>query len=129
LMLPAWGWLTRVVVVLCFLMPFTVLLSRGIKKMRWPFAAICCVILIGVFFDRTMLIMPSVYKADNGDTFPVSLFVLTSIPVWLGFVGLFMTVVTQTLARIPPLVVSDPRLHPHPWDDHIHSQDAQAAHH
>jgi hypothetical protein len=126
MLLPEWGWMSRVVAVLCFLMPFTILLSRGIKKMRWPFAAICTVILVGVFFDRTLLVMPSVFK---GSTFPIDLFLGTSIPVWLGFVGLFITVVSQVLARIPPLVVSDPRVEAHPWDVHVHSDDAHAAHH
>jgi hypothetical protein len=123
--LPQWSWMSKTVVALCFLMPFTVLLSRGIKKMRWAYAAICAVIMIGVFFDRTLLVMPSVYK---GDTFPWDLFLVTSVGVWLGCLGLFFTVVTQVLARIPTLVVSDPKLETHPWDEHVHGLDAHGAH-
>lgn len=123
--LPQWSWMAKTVATLCFLMPFTVLLSRGIKKMRWGFAAICTVIMIGVFFDRTLLVLPSVYK---GETFPWDLFLVTSVGVWLGFLGLFFTVVTQFLARVPTLVVSDPKLETHPWDEHVHSLDAHHAH-
>jgi hypothetical protein len=125
--LPQWAWLSRTVAVLCFLMPFTVLTSRGIKKMRWPFVALLCCMMFGVFLERTVLVMPSVY---HGDTFPWAQFLLTSIPVWIGFLGLFFTFVTQVLARMPALPVSDPLLEEHPWDMHVHADMAHdRAHH
>ncbi len=116
LFLPEWTWLTYTVGVLCFLTPFTVLVSRGIKKMKWPFIMILTIICVGVFLERTLLVMPSVYF---GGTFPVDLFLLVSIPVWLGFVAAFALVVSAVLAKLPPLVVSDPALLPHPWDVHV----------
>ncbi len=120
-----WSWLTQTVAVMCFLMPFTVLVSRGIKKMRGPFAALLACMMTGVFLERTLLIMPSIYK---GDTFPVADFLLVSIPVWLGMLGLFVTFVTQFISRVPTLPVSEPKLADHPWDVHAHSLDSHSTH-
>ncbi len=118
--LPQWSWLAQVVGVTCFAAPFTILLSRGIKKMRWPFAGICGLIMLGVFFERSLLVLPSVWFGD----FPRADLLIVSFGTWIGFMGLFTQVVGQVLARIPPLVVSDPYLEPHPWDVHVHSLDS-----
>jgi hypothetical protein len=122
--LPEWSWLSRVVAVMCFLMPFTVLVSRGIKKMKWPFIGILSVILIGVFLERTLLVMPSVWYEP---TFPWAQFFGVSLPIFFGFVGAFTLVVSRVLASVPPIVVSDPNLEPHPWDVHVHAWDGDAA--
>jgi hypothetical protein len=116
--LPAWGWMARTVAVLCFIMPFTTLTSRGIKKMRWPFVALLSVMMIGVFLERTLLVMPSIYK---GTEFPVVLFAVVSVGIWIGFLGFFFTTVTFILSKIPTLVISDPKLGTHPWDTHVHA--------
>ncbi|MEN0062491.1 MAG: hypothetical protein AAGA48_10095 [Myxococcota bacterium] len=119
---PDWEWLAMMVGVTCFLAPFTILVSRGIKKMRWPFFGICLLVMVGLFLERSLLVLPSVYfeSALATDT------ILISIGVWVGFMGLFIQVVGQVLCRIPPLVISDPYLEPHPWDVHVHSLDHRA---
>jgi hypothetical protein len=114
--LPQWAWMAKTVGVLCFLTPFTVLVSRGIKKMKWPFIGILAVIMVGLFLERTLLVMPAVHF---GDTFPVPLFLGVSLTVWVGFLGLLVLVTTWAMSRVPPVGVSDPRLHPHPWDVHV----------
>jgi hypothetical protein len=127
LQLPEWYWLSRTVGVMLFLMPFTVLISRGIKKMKWPFIAILSVIMVGIFLERTMLVMPSIYFEDS---FPLDLFFGVSIPVFLGFIGAFVLVVSRVLSQVPPVGVADPFLEDHPWDVHVHSLDAHhGAHH
>jgi hypothetical protein len=126
--LTAWRWMAQTVAVLCFLAPFTILLSRGVKKMRWPFVAVCSLILFGIFMERSLLVMPQVYP-DATTEFPTVHFLILHVGVWLGFIGLIVTVVSNVLARIPPLVVSDPHLGPHPWDQHVHSLDAHHGHH
>ncbi len=122
--LPEWSWLSQGVVILCFLAPFTILLSRGIKKMRWPFLGICALVMFGIFAERTLLVQPSIYFHDP--RFNV-LWLFTTIGTWLGFVGLWVQVVGRALASVPPLGVSDPHLETHPWDVHVHGLD-HAAH-
>ena len=129
MILPQWSWLAKTVAILCFVMPFTVLVSRGIKKLRWPFAAMLAVMMFGVFLERTLLVVPSVYK---GDEFPIATFLIVSVGVWIGFLGAFFTVVTQVIAKLPALPISDPKLEDHPWDLHAHSldhHDGHGAHH
>jgi hypothetical protein len=124
MMLPAWGGLARVVAALCFVAPFTILLSRGLKKMQWPFFGICALIMVGLFLERSLLVLPQVYF---GDTFPMVSFILVNVGVWIGVLGLALTAMTQFLARVPAAVITDPDLQTHPWDVHIGSLDR--AHH
>lgn len=123
--LPEWSWLSQTVVVFCFLGPFTMLLSRGVKKMRWPFAAVAAVILVGIFLERSLLVMPQVWHAG---TFPMVDFLVVYVGVWLGFLGLFVAVVGRIFATVPVIPVSDPQLVDHPWDVHVHAIGARAHH-
>jgi len=120
LFLPQWAWLAKLVAVMCFVAPFTVLLSRGIKKMRWPFAGICFFIMCGIFMERSLLVLPSVYF---GDYFPFTDFLFVNITMYIGFMGLLAAFVGRVLTQVPPLALTDPALGEHPWDVHIHSLD------
>jgi len=119
--LPQWAWLAQTVGVMCFVMPFTVLASRGIKKMKWPYVAICAVIMTGIFLERTLVVMPSVY---HGEVFPVLDFILVNVFIWIGALGAFFTFVGWALTQVPAIGITDPRVEVHPWDVHIHSLDA-----
>ena len=120
LQLPAWAWLSKTVAIMCFLAPFTILLSRGIKKMRYPFAAICALIMTGLFLERSLVVMPSIYLED---TFPMMDFLIVNVGIWFGALGIMTQFVGRFLAQTPSLVVSDPKLGDHPWDQHVHSLD------
>ncbi len=124
--LPQWQWMSQTVAVMCFIAPFTMLLSRGVKKMRWPLAGVAAMIAVGVFMERTLLVLPQTWW---GDHFPVMDFVVVCGGVWIGFVGLFVQVVGRILASMPAIPVSDPQLEEHPWDVHVHAPGATAAHH
>ncbi len=127
MVLPTWSPFSQLVAITCFVAPFTILLSRGIKKMRWPFFGIAMLIMTGIFFERSLLVMPQVFM---GDEFPLVNFVIVYGGVWIGAMGLVLTVVTQFLARVPAVVISDPHLGTHPWDVHVSSLDAVGhAHH
>ncbi|MBA2321439.1 MAG: hypothetical protein H0V89_09810 [Deltaproteobacteria bacterium] len=119
--LPQWSWLSQLVAITCFVAPFTILLSRGIKKMRWPLVGLCALIMTGIFLERSLMVLPQVHL---GDDFPTTWFLLVNVGVWLGCLGLVLTVVSQFLARVPAIVVSDPHLQAHPWDVHVASLDA-----
>lgn len=121
LFLPQWSWLAKTVAVCCFVGPFTILLSRGIKKMRYPFAGIGFLIMTGIFLERSLLVLPSIH---HGDTFPVANFLVINLGLLAGALGLMTQVVGRFLAAVPTVVVSDPYLDPHPWDVHVHSLDA-----
>jgi hypothetical protein len=121
--LPEWSWLAQTVAICCFLAPFTILLSRGIKKMRWPFAGICVLIMVGIFLERSLLVLPSIHFGDPR----TALHAFVSVGTWLGFVGLFVQVVGRVLASIPPIGITDPHLETHPWDVHVHAFELPAS--
>ncbi len=109
-----WSGLSKVVISMCFFIPFTVLLSRGIKKTPRSLVAVAIVIAIGVFLERFILIMPAVWFKND---LPIG---LVEIGLVIGFVSAFLTVVLNVLARVPAVPISDPFMHPHPDDVHIH---------
>jgi hypothetical protein len=109
-----WAPLAKVVIALCFLVPFTVLLSRGIKKIPTSLIGISAVIAVGVFCERFLLVMPEVWHKDSLPVGPVE------IGVFIGFASAFFTVVTTVLSKIPPVVFTDPFMNENPSDVHIH---------
>ena len=92
--------------------------------MRWPFVGICLLVMFGIFMERSLLVMPSVYF---GDTFPMVDFLIINFGILAGFLGLMTQVVGRFLSQLPALVITDPYLEPHPWDQHVHSLDSHHA--
>lgn len=117
-----WSPLAKLVAAMCFLIPFSVLLSRGIKKLPKSLAAVGMVIAVGIFLERFTLVMPQIWKEDS---LPIG---LVEVGVFVGFVSLFVKVVTTTLSKVPPVPVSDPFMNPNPNDVHIHAHGHGHAH-
>lgn len=109
-----WAGLAKVVVALCFLFPFTVLLSRGIKKLPDSLVYIAMIIATGVFLERFILVMPQVWHKDS---LPLG---FVEIGVFIGFIGAFVSWVTTFLAQVPPTPISDPFMNENPADVHAH---------
>jgi len=109
-----WTGLSMAVGALCFLFPFTVLLSRGIKKLPESLAPVAMIMAVGVFLERFLLVMPQVWTRD---TLPLG---MVEIGVFVGFVGAFVTVVTSFLAQVPPVAFTDPFINENPSDVHVH---------
>jgi hypothetical protein len=125
MMLPEWSWLARTVAVMCFLAPFTILLSRGLKKMRWPFFTLASLIMLGLFLERSLLVMPSVWRDQ---AFPMFDFLFVNFGILAGVLGGFVLVVGSRIAQLPAVPVGDPFLEDHPWDVHVHASHPHSAH-
>lgn len=115
--LEPWSKLAPVVGAMCFLIPFGTLLSRGIKKLPLGFGLVLGVIAVGVWLERYIVSVPSVWMED-------------SFPGWhwfiggaLGIGGLVVAVVAKYVGGAPQVPVSDPFMLPHPEDIHVHSRD------
>lgn len=113
--LQPWQNLYYVVVSLCFLVPFTTLLSRGLKKIPSAYLAITTLIAIGIFLERFWVVMPSVQMEPDLWT-PL----LITGGMGIGFLGLFALITTWYLANVPVLPVSDPFLGPDPRPEFVH---------
>lgn len=99
-----WDCLAWTVLFMAFAIPFVLLLSRRIKRKPELLALLALVILVGMWLERFLLVVPSIWKAG---TFPLGLMELL---ITGGFLGIVALCVLLFLRRVPLLPVSDPLL-------------------
>jgi len=109
--LEPWASVSKAVITLCFLVPFAMLLSRGLKKIPPAWLTVAGIIAVGIWLERYLVVMPSVWKET---TLPLG---FIEIGMTLGFLGGFTLVVVGFLSRVPAVVFTDPFLQPDP--DHV----------
>jgi hypothetical protein len=107
---------------MCFIIPFTTLLSRGIKKKPIQLAIVFMIPAVGVWLERFLVALPSIW---NEATIP---FGAIEFGITLGFIGGFLLVVTKFITSVPIVPVTDPHMQPHPEDVHVVSLDQASAH-
>ncbi len=112
--LEPWQTLSKVVITMCFFIPFATLLSRGIKKMPLGFFTILSVVAVGIWLDFYLLIMPSVHKTEEALGMP-----FLEVGITIGFLGLFLHVVARVLSSVPPVTATDQCMHPDPRQVHV----------
>ena len=61
-----WAPLAGTVLAACFVIPFVVLLSREVKRRAGSLFAICAVVVVGMWLERYLLVVPSVWSAAGG---------------------------------------------------------------
>jgi len=115
-----WATLSRVVVVMCFLMPFGMLLSRGLKKIPVAFMSALSIIAVGVWLERFLVVTPSIWMEDTLPLGPLE------VCMALGFLGAFVGFVAKIMAQLPPVPFTDEMMNPDP--EHIHVHPAHAHH-
>ncbi len=120
--LEPWSGLSRVVVCCCFLIPWILLLSRGLKKIRSGYVAVTSLLAIGIFLERFLVVMPSVWM---GTELPLG---LGEILMPLGFGGTLVLLVSMVLSQIPTAPITDPYVQPNPMDVHVHPSSHATAH-
>ena len=97
-MLPPWNSLAWLVFIVCFILPFFILLNKKIKTRPVFMIVICSVIIIGIWFEHLLLLGPAL---SHGVTeIPVS--VLDGF-ISLGFLGLLGFAVIYFLNMFPEL--------------------------
>jgi Ni/Fe-hydrogenase subunit HybB-like protein len=92
-----WGMLSMFVLFLGFVIPFILLLARKPKRMPLFLSTIAFIAMLGVFFERAVAILRSIYP-EKGADFPVG---STEIMVFIGFVGIYGLVLFWTMRRVP----------------------------
>jgi hypothetical protein len=97
-MLPPWNSLAWVVFIVCFILPFFILLNKKIKTRPVFMIVICSVIIIGIWFEHLLLLGPALSHGVTG--IPVS--VLDGF-ISLGFLGLLAFIVIYFLNMFPEL--------------------------
>ena len=97
-----WAPLAWTVLVICFGIPFIILLSRKIKSQPKPMMALSALILVGMWLERFLLIAPSLWK---GQEIPLG---LSELLITAGFLGAMALTVIFFLNKFPLLPLSDP---------------------
>ena len=109
------SYITRLTLVICFIAPWTILLSRGLKKQPKVYLSVAILMAVGIWLERYVVNMPSIHSYHMPDAgLP---FGFVEIGMTAGFLGAFLLVVLGFLAKYPAAVISDPYMHDDP--DHI----------
>ncbi|HEY6341831.1 MAG TPA: hypothetical protein VIY49_10090 [Bryobacteraceae bacterium] len=98
-----WGWLGGALIVLQFIVPFLMLLSRPLKRNAWALSSVAILLLLMRFVDLFWIVMPSTYRTG----FHISWLSFT-VPIALG--AIWIALFLQNLKRAPLLPLGAPEL-------------------
>jgi hypothetical protein len=103
MMLP-WRPLAWAIFIVCFIIPFFLLLSRKIKTTPIIMLVICSAVIAGLWFEHLLLLGPALSHQDA--TLPLG---FTDGLITLGFLGLMALAVAFSLKRFPELMPTTSR--------------------
>ena len=95
LMLP-WSKLAWTIFVICFIIPFVILLNKKVKSTPVFMIILCSAIIIGFWFEHLLLLAPAL----NHEVTALSLNLSDGL-ISLGFLGLMVLAVSFFLSRFP----------------------------
>ncbi len=98
------GWLTMIVWLCLWIVPFWVLLGQRPKKTVWIAGPVATLVVLGFWLERNLLIWPSVVKDD-----PFAWFGGLQLCIALGFAGAFALVFLIYSRVFPSLAVAESR--------------------
>jgi hypothetical protein len=97
IMIP-WSTLAWTIFVICFIIPFVILLNKKVKSTPVFMVILCSAIIIGFWFEHLLLLAPAL--SHEVTTLSVS---LSDGLISLGFLGLMVLAVSFSLKRFPEL--------------------------
>lgn len=100
-----WSWLSVLTVVLCFVVPFAGLIGRKAKMTPWTLRLFATVILIGLWLERYMLIVPSIHDGEPTIT-------LLEPTIGFLFLGLFLWSTRWFMTTFPAVQIWQPMVEP-----------------
>jgi len=103
-MLAPWNVLAWAIFIVCFVLPFFILLNKKIKTMPVLMVIICSVVIIGIWFEHLLLLGPAMNQ--HADSIPLG---FADALISLGFLGLMAIAITYFLRHFPEIVRSKER--------------------
>lgn len=103
-----WKGLSWVAFPMAFIIPFISLLSRDLKKTPLSYGAVCVCLMLGVWLDRYIIIMPEALPNDVPTYIPLG---LKEIGIFVGFLGAYLLCIRAFLSKFPFVPVSHPLTH------------------
>jgi hypothetical protein len=97
--MPPWNALAWVVFIVCFVIPFIVLINRRVKSMPGAMIALCGTVILGIWLEHLLLLGPALNHAAV--ELPLG---VADVLVFIGFLGLMLLAVAYTLKTFPELL-------------------------
>jgi hypothetical protein len=98
-MTPPWNSLAWFIFIICFIIPFFVLLNKKIKTKPQFMSILCAVVIMGIWLEHLLLIGPAL----NPHASALPLGFIDGL-IFLGFLGLMALAVTVFLNLFPELL-------------------------
>ncbi|NNM03643.1 MAG: hypothetical protein HKO65_00965 [Gemmatimonadetes bacterium] len=113
-----WSYLTVLAILLCFVVPFAGLIGRRAKMTPWTLRLFATVILIGLWLERYLMVVPSIH-----DGYPT--ITLLEPAIGLLFLGLFLGSVRWFMSTFPTVQIWQPMVEPESLEAEV--RDAEGA--
>ena len=96
---PPWNALAWLVFIVCFIIPFGVLINKRVKTMPSLMIALCGMVILGIWLEHLLLLGPALNH--EAAELPLG---ITDALVFAGFLGLMVLAVAFTLKTFPELL-------------------------
>lgn len=97
-MMVPWRTLAWIVLIVCFLVPFGILLNKRVKTMPRFMIGLCSLVLAGIWLEHLLLLGSPLSQSAHGLPFGVS-----EVMITLGFLGMMLMAVSLFLREFPEL--------------------------
>jgi len=98
-MLAPWNVLAWSVFIICFVLPFFILLNKKVKTKPILMIIICSVVIIGIWFEHLLLLGPALSHGTRS----IDLYLSDGL-ISLGFLGLMVFAVSYFLRVFPEIL-------------------------
>jgi hypothetical protein len=98
-MLPPWRGLAWTVFIVCFMVPFAVLLNKRVKTRPNPMIALSALVILGIWLEHLLLLGPAL--SHGATELPLG---ITDGLVFAGFLGLMVLALAFTFRAFPELL-------------------------
>lgn len=106
-----WKGLSWIVFSMCFVIPFLVLISEDVKKTPRAVASIIFVIMIGVWLEKYVLVMPQLSPTEIPLTSASMGGGVMELGLFVGFFGIYALSILHFLGRYPLVPIAHPLTH------------------
>jgi hypothetical protein len=114
-----WGVIATLDVIFHWLIPFTLLLSASLKRIKSRLAVVCCIMIFARAWDLWWLIEPNFPDARRNLHFSVGMLEYATLPVAL--VAFWLALFFTELKKRPLLATNDPHLEEILEAEHAHA--------
>jgi hypothetical protein len=114
-----WGVVATLDVVFHWLIPFTLLLSRDLKRIKGRLAVCCCVMIFARCWDMFWLIEPNFKDAARNLHFSIGILEYLTVPV--AMIAFWMAYYFTNLKTRPLVATNDPHLEEILEPEHAHA--------